>query len=226
MVYVADEDTLEVSLKPVLETYVRETSELVHITVNGEEIISTEDHPYYIKGKGFVQAVMLWIGAELISNNGDVLTVDGIYHEKLHDKMCTVYNFKVDEYHTYFVSEKCIWVHNSQCPVPEKRRASNGLDYKSNSKHTVGQPGNRPNAGIEPRNSFELFEKSVQSSKNSRMRYTYDKSTNTLHRFSPSDNGCTEYHWSGSTNQGANSLTSREVPSDIIKNFGLKKKGW
>ena len=30
MVYAADEDTLEVSLKPVLETYVRETSELVY----------------------------------------------------------------------------------------------------------------------------------------------------------------------------------------------------
>lgn len=68
MVYAADAGTLEVALKPVLETYVREISELVHITVNGEEIISTEDHPYYIKGKGFVHAAMLWIGAELVDN--------------------------------------------------------------------------------------------------------------------------------------------------------------
>ena len=45
LVYAADADTLEVSLKPVLETYIRETSELVHVTVNGEEIISTIDHP-------------------------------------------------------------------------------------------------------------------------------------------------------------------------------------
>ena len=56
MVYAADEDTLEVSLKPVLETYVRETSELVYLTVNGEKIVSTYDHPYYVMDKGFVNA--------------------------------------------------------------------------------------------------------------------------------------------------------------------------
>ena len=43
IVYAADEESLDVSLKPVLETYIRETSSLIHITVNGEEIISTYD---------------------------------------------------------------------------------------------------------------------------------------------------------------------------------------
>ncbi|WP_064621917.1 hypothetical protein [Moraxella catarrhalis] len=37
----------------------------------------------------------------------------------------------------------------------------NGLSYKSNQKHTLGQPGNRTNAGIEPENSFKLFGNSV-----------------------------------------------------------------
>ena len=63
MVYAADAETLEVSLKPVLETYIRETSHLVHLTINGENIISTYDHPYYVKDKGFVSAEALWIGA-------------------------------------------------------------------------------------------------------------------------------------------------------------------
>ena len=48
-------------------------------------------------------------------------------------------------------------------PVKEKTTASNGLDYKSNPKHTPGQPGNRPNAGIEPKNSLDLFGDSVPS---------------------------------------------------------------
>lgn len=81
MVYAADADTLEVSLQPVLETYIRETSKLVHITVNGEEIISNYDHPYYVRGKGFVSAEALWIGTELVDSNGQVLRVEQIYRE-------------------------------------------------------------------------------------------------------------------------------------------------
>ena len=55
-------------MKIVLETYVRETDKLVHLTINGEEIITTFDHPFYVNGKGFINASMLWIGAELINN--------------------------------------------------------------------------------------------------------------------------------------------------------------
>jgi len=77
------------------------------------------------------------------------------------DEPVDVYNFQVEDYHTYFVGESAVWVHNDRCPVPEPRKSEkNGLTYKSNPKHTRGQPGNRPNAGIEPRNSFELFENS------------------------------------------------------------------
>ena len=117
LVYAADADTLEVSLKPVLETYVRETSELVHITVNGEEIVSTHDHPYYVNKKGFVSAELLWIGAELIDKNGKVFQVEQIYREKLDDESEKVYNFKVDECHTYFVGRYSVLVHNADYDV-------------------------------------------------------------------------------------------------------------
>lgn len=116
LVYAADADTLEVSLKPVLETYIRETSDLVHITVNGEEIVSTFDHPYYVKGKGFVNAVDLCIGYELIDNNGNTLAVEHIFREYLHDKTVDVYNFKVSESHTYHVGVSGILVHNANYP--------------------------------------------------------------------------------------------------------------
>ena len=86
MVLSADENTLKIGYKPVLETYVRQVDKLIHLTINGEKIISTEDHPFYIKDKGFIQATMLWIGAELINNNNDVLTIDGIYRETLYDE--------------------------------------------------------------------------------------------------------------------------------------------
>ena len=113
MVYVADENTLEVALKPVIETYVRETSELVYLTVNGEKIVSTYDHPYFVKNKGFVNANALWIGAELVDNKGNILYVEQIFRETLDNEATKVYNFQVESSHTYYVGNRCILVHNA-----------------------------------------------------------------------------------------------------------------
>lgn len=46
----------------------------------------------------------------------------------------------------------------------------------------------------------------------------------TFHRFFNDGNGT--WHWSGSTNQGLNSLTLQQVPTDIIRLFNLPRKGW
>jgi filamentous hemagglutinin len=146
-----------------------------------------------------------------------------------------VYNFQVEDYHTYYVGENSILVHNdcpesgsnaqgNGVPVKEKTTASNGLDYQSNPKHSPGQPGNRPNAGVEPRNSLDLFDKSVSSKSKPNQRFTFDTETNTVHRFYNDGNGV--WHWSGSTNQGANSLTGIQVPNDTKNILNLPKKGW
>ncbi|WP_218965411.1 hypothetical protein [Snodgrassella alvi] len=87
----------------------------------------------------------------------------------------------------------------SALPVPEPIKAKNGLNYESNPKHTPGGQGFRPNAGIEPVNSFELFGESVSvnlKDKIHKSRYTMDNKGN-IHRFSPDNRG--NYHWSGST---------------------------
>ena len=112
-VYATDTDSMEVSLKPVVETYVRETTKLVHLTINGEKVVSTFDHPFFVKGKGFVNAEALWIGAELVNNEGKTLTVEEIYKEYIDEGTVKVYNFKGDESHTYFVGNNCILVHNA-----------------------------------------------------------------------------------------------------------------
>ncbi len=83
-----------------------------------------------------------------------------------------------------------MWVHNADCcdvdvktsalPVAEAKK-SDKIDeiYKSNPKHTLGQAGNRPNAGIEPRDSFELFEASKVIGK---QRFSID-ANGEIHRF-------------------------------------------
>lgn len=58
----------------------------------------------------------------------------------------------------------------------------------------MGQTGNRPNAGIEPRNSFELFEESKIIGK---QRFSVDENGD-IHRFMNS-NSPDGWHWAGST---------------------------
>ena len=87
-----DPETMKTSPKTVLETYIREVTTLVHLTVNGEEIITTIDHPFYVKDKGFVTAGELKIGDELLDANGNVLLVEN-FDVELTEKPVRVYNF-------------------------------------------------------------------------------------------------------------------------------------
>jgi len=104
-------ETFEVAEKTVLETYVRETTELLHLTINGEVIKTTFEHPFYVKDVGFVEAGKLQVGDKLVDSRGNVLVVE---EKKLEitDKP-EVYNFKVDNFHTYHVGENRVLVHNA-----------------------------------------------------------------------------------------------------------------
>ena len=83
----------ETSLKTVLETYIREVTTLVHLTVNGEEIITTIDHPFYVKNQGFIKAGELIVGDELLNSNCNVLLIEN-HSVELTDEPTTVYNFQ------------------------------------------------------------------------------------------------------------------------------------
>ena len=107
-----DPETMETSPKTVLETYIREVTTLVHLTVNGEEIVTTVDHPFYVKNQGFIKAGELIVGDELLDVNGNVLLVENFAVE-LTDEPTTVYNFQVEDFHTYYVGKNGILVHNA-----------------------------------------------------------------------------------------------------------------
>ena len=111
MVWAWDEETGEVALKEVVETYVNETDELVHVFVNGDEIITTPSHPFYSPVKGWTDAVHLRAGDILVLLNGEYVVVEKVQHEILETPV-TVYNFQVEDYHTYYVSSG-ILVHNT-----------------------------------------------------------------------------------------------------------------
>ena len=110
LVWAWNEDTGDVSLKKVVETYVNETDELVHIWADGEEIVATPSHPFYSPVKGWTDAVRLRAGDVLVLVNGEYVVVERVQHEFLESPV-TVYNFQVEDYHTYYVASGVL-VHN------------------------------------------------------------------------------------------------------------------
>ncbi len=114
-----DPETMETAEKTVLETYIREDSKLIHLVINDEEIITTETHPFYVNNRGFVNAGELKVGDELLDPNKNILLVEN-FDVELTDEPTTVYNFQVEDFHTYHVGEIGVWVHNASCKVNKK----------------------------------------------------------------------------------------------------------
>jgi len=108
----------------------------------------------------------------------------------------------------------------NQLPIPEPVIAKNGLKVESNTKHTPGMPGNRPNAGVEPKNSLELFNSSIEGGP--KTRYAIDSSGN-INRFINDGRGG-PYHWAGSTNDLSVPLDVSTIPSAVKRALGFTGK--
>ena len=104
-------DTGEIDYKPVLETYEHDTYDVVYLTIDGEEFTTTEGHPFYTLERGFVKAGELRFSDTLVDDNGKELHLEKKKKEHLVNPV-TVYNFAVEDYHTYFVGENGALVHN------------------------------------------------------------------------------------------------------------------
>jgi RHS repeat-associated protein len=93
----------------VLRTPIREVNKQVHLTVGTTDIYTTPEHPFYTNKK--------WIDAANLHIGDSILLFDKTYkcvtHFSQKDTVWTVYNLTVDNYHTYFVSESKVLVHNN-----------------------------------------------------------------------------------------------------------------
>ena len=105
-------ETNQTEEKTVVETYINQTECIVHLHIKNEVINTTKNHPFYVKEKGFVEACELSKGDEIMNASGGSYLVERIEFE---DKEETVYNFQVEDYHTYYVGESSVLVHNADC---------------------------------------------------------------------------------------------------------------
>ncbi|MBR3415463.1 MAG: carbohydrate binding domain-containing protein, partial [Clostridia bacterium] len=136
-VWAWDEISETVSLKEVKQVFINETTELVHLYVNGEEIVSTPTHPFYSPHKGWTDAVHLRAGDILVLLNGEYVVLEKTQHEILESPI-EVYNLEVEDYHTYFVSNCCLLVHNK---CKEGKRFDDNqkavVDLAKENKHNI-----------------------------------------------------------------------------------------
>ena len=110
----ADPYTGEISYKKVLKTTCQEADTLVLVSVNGETIETTETHPFWVEEHGFVPAYHLKQGDTLRLADGSNVSVESVEIRHL-DAPVLVYNFTVEDNHTYFVGDSGVWVHNATC---------------------------------------------------------------------------------------------------------------
>ena len=169
MVYATDPETGETELKKVVNSFVRESSELVHITVNGEEIATTPTHPFWVPQKGWTDAIDLRAGDRLQLLNGVYVIIEQVQHELLETPV-TVYNFEVDDFHTYYITESQIFVHNANCGTTspnqmqkqvERGQAPKGVVRVDNPK----VPGQQPHVHFSDGTSLNI-DGSVHDAKN------------------------------------------------------------
>ena len=115
-VFATDPESGESGYKKVLQTFVNETHETVDVTYDGETITTTPTHPFYVPNKGWTNAIDLRAGDILVTCNGKYVVVEKVQHEILENPI-EVYNFEVEDYHTYYVttdaSTQFVLVHNS-----------------------------------------------------------------------------------------------------------------
>ncbi|MBX7059739.1 MAG: HINT domain-containing protein [Leptospirales bacterium] len=105
-----NEQTQAVEPKRVVQTFVRQTDRIyrAHYS-NGAEFETTFNHVFYVEGEGWVQAKQLRAGDVSLLASGGQQLISGVNAEARYE---TVYNFEVQDNHTYFVGRDAALMHN------------------------------------------------------------------------------------------------------------------
>lgn len=83
----------------------------MHLYTDEGNIDTTANHPFYVIGKGWVAAGDLVEGDKVYNLDRTTSTILGSEIEVL-DEPVLVYNFEVEDFHSYFVGNAHMLVHN------------------------------------------------------------------------------------------------------------------
>jgi|GEM_PF-2419440 len=111
MVYSYNPLTGDTGYKKVRRLYIHDAYSLTKLTIAGEEVIATDNHPFYVEGYGFERADELIVGDQLQKADGSPVKVEKT--ELIHSEFpVKVYNLEVEDWHIYYVMDESVLVHN------------------------------------------------------------------------------------------------------------------
>ena len=183
LVLAYDEETGEKAYKPVVKLFKNETKRWCTVTVEvdgqKEQIVSTPGHKYYLPNntenreiglqqehESYITLSEKWVSACKLKSGDKVLLSDGKYGiiisvrvEELEIPEAT-YNLEVADFHTYFVGENPLCVHNKNCNLVENEysieeggvrvevRPGEGLGKVAHNKPHAHISGNGPDTTV------------------------------------------------------------------------------
>ncbi|KZN52837.1 hypothetical protein N474_22445 [Pseudoalteromonas luteoviolacea CPMOR-2] len=123
-VLATDIHTGEQSWKPVTHTWVVFDKDIYEVQIKANDgtyqtVEATDSHPFYVVNKGWVETINLTLGDKFINEQGEHYLVTGL---RSLDRKDIAYNFTVQDFHTYYVTEKNILVHNCGEKLTESNR--------------------------------------------------------------------------------------------------------
>ena len=123
VVMARDPETGETRQEHVSQLFITPDREVVDLeltpdapSAHSEHLTVTPEHPFYATGRGFLPVRELELGMH-VTTAGGTATVSSL--TALSTKI-TVYNFEVEDAHTYFVGHLAAWVHNVCAAAFEK----------------------------------------------------------------------------------------------------------
>ncbi len=101
-----DEDAGRTGSYKVTDTLSHRDLMVEHVTIDGERLTTTQEHPFYTRELGWMKAGNLWKGAHLRKVDGSYGKVELVPFTHAPQSM---YNLTVDEAHTFYVGDgRCI----------------------------------------------------------------------------------------------------------------------
>ncbi|MGL6095606.1 MAG: polymorphic toxin-type HINT domain-containing protein, partial [Fimbriiglobus sp.] len=127
----------------VLEVFVQDAP-IWEVTAGGQVIGTTENHPFWVDGKGWTPTRELSVGDVLVGSDGRRTVVERVVET---GRVAAVYGLSVEDDHTYFVGCDAwgfdVWVHNT-CEFDKAKQHSevigpDGKKYYVTRDHRTGE---------------------------------------------------------------------------------------
>ncbi|MDE7312394.1 MAG: hypothetical protein K2N87_12375 [Eubacterium sp.] len=152
-IYSRDAKTGETGLRKVEDVFCTQAHTIRQVWMDGmEKIKATAYHPFYIKEKGWVNAINLQEGdlAETMDGTARITKIVKIRYEV----PVPVYNFCVEGWESYFVSKCRVYVHNGKGKYKgsapgEKRGHVDGENGTQTNSNTIWQIGKTERIDVE-----------------------------------------------------------------------------